>query len=136
MGQRNTVSFSIQPFEAVFSVTPAVNGTSLTEMISSFEREQQFEPVGGYGGLIPQRFKYGPLDRYFVGDFDQNSYFASMGSVYLLGCQCGEVGCWPLTARISASSESVVWDSFHQPQRRERDYWYQVDATFPHRKAR
>jgi hypothetical protein len=45
-----------------------------------------------------------------------------MGSVYLLACQCGEVGCWPLTARISTSSELVIWDSFQQSHRRERDY--------------
>jgi hypothetical protein len=72
----------------------------LPEMIASFEREHHFEPAGGYGGLIPEWFKYGPLDRYFLGDFDRDSYFARMDRVYLLGCQCGEVGCWPLIARI------------------------------------
>jgi len=78
--------------------------------------------LGGYGGLIPQWFKYGPLERYFLADFEPNSYFAKMGIVYLFGGECGEVGCWPLTARISAGGESVTWDSFQQPHRSERDY--------------
>jgi hypothetical protein len=122
MDGRARVSFLIQPFEEVAAITPAVNGTLLIELICTFERERRFEPAGGYGGLIPQWFKYGSLDRYFFGDFEQNSYFERMGGIYLLGCQCGEVGCWPLTTRIRASSESVVWDSFQQPHRLDRDY--------------
>ena len=42
-----------------------MNGASLTDVVSAFEREHQFEPGGGYGGLIQQWFEYGPLDRYF-----------------------------------------------------------------------
>lgn len=58
-----------------------------------------FDPVGGYGGLIPESFNFGTLDRYFLGDFEPNSYFAEIGGVYLLGCDCGEVGCWPTSRR-------------------------------------
>lgn len=116
------VSFDVQPFEETLALTPAVNGTPLPVMIAAFEREHHFEPAGGYGGLIPQWFKYGPLDRYFLGDFEKDSYFARMDRVYLLGCECGEVGCWPLLARILSGSESVMWDSFEQPHRKERDY--------------
>jgi hypothetical protein len=122
MGGIARVSFSIEPFEGVFAITPIVNETPLTDVVASFEREQNFEPAGGYGGLIPQWFKYGPLDRYFWGDFEQNSYFAKMGSVYLLGCDCGEVGCWPLTARINVNGKTVTWDCFEQQHRRNRDY--------------
>ena len=122
IGEISKLSFSIQPFESVFAITPALNGASLTGIVSAFEREHQFEPAGGYGGLVPQWFEYGPLDRYFFGDFEENSYFAKLGDVYLLGCQCGEVGCWPLTARITVNNESVLWDMFQQPHRRERDY--------------
>jgi len=123
MDENARVSFSIQPFEKVLAVTPCVNGISMAEMALTFEREQRFEPAGGYGGLIPQYFKYGSLDHYFLGDFEPNSYFARMGRAYILGCgDCGEVGCWPLIARIRADGESVVWDSFQQPHRPERDY--------------
>ena len=122
MEKKARVSFTIQPFEGTLAVTPVVDGTPFPEMIESFEREHHFEPVGGYGGLIPERFKFGPLDRYFLGDFEKESYFARMDRVYLLGCQCGEVGCWPLTARIIARDEFVTWDCFQQPHRKERDY--------------
>jgi hypothetical protein len=122
MERKARVSFTIQPFESTLAVTPVVDGTPLPEMIAAFERDQHFEPAGGYGGLIPEWFEYGPLDRYFLGNFEKAGYFARMGRVYLLGCQCGEVGCWPLTARIRTGDESVTWDFFQQPHRKERDY--------------
>jgi hypothetical protein len=43
MDENAKVSFSIQPFEKAFAVTPAVNGLPLTEMILTFEREQGSE---------------------------------------------------------------------------------------------
>jgi hypothetical protein len=92
------------------------------EVISAFERERCFDPVGGYGGLIPESFNFGPLDRHFLGDFEPNSYFAKMGGVYLLGCNCGEVGCWPLSAHIETEGESAKWTTFQQPHRPQRDY--------------
>jgi hypothetical protein len=122
MEKKAHVSFKVQPFEGTLSITPVVDGTPLPEIVAAFERDEHFEPAGGYGGLIPEWFKYGALDKYFLGDFEKDSYFARMNRVYLLGCQCGEVGCWPLLARIRAEGESVVWDSFEQPHRKDRDY--------------
>jgi hypothetical protein len=122
MNKKERISFTIQPVEQTLAITPAVDGTPLPEIIAAFEREQHFEPAGGYGGLIPAWFKYGALDRYFVGDFEKDSYFARINRVYLLGCECGEVGCWPLMARIKTEGEFVMWDSFEQPHRKERDY--------------
>ena len=72
--------------------------------------------------MIPEWFKYAALDRYFLGHFEKGSYFARLERVYVLGCQCGEVGCWPLLARIRVGDASVMWDSFQQPHRKERDY--------------
>jgi hypothetical protein len=119
----SNLSFSTQPFENAFSVTPLVDGAPVSEMASAFERDRRFEPAGGYGGLIPQWFKYGPLDKYFLGQFEEGSYFAKMGRIYLLGCRdCGEAGCWPLTARVDVREGTVSWDTFEQPFRRERDY--------------
>jgi len=116
-----TASFVIQPFEKTYAVTPYVDGTSLVELVSTFESEQGFHPIGGYGGLIPAYFKYGPLDKYFLGDFKPKSCFADRGA-YLLGCDCGEVSCWPLTAQIVTRGKSVRWAEFRQEHRPERDY--------------
>lgn len=116
------ISFAVRPFEGTFAVTPILNGMPLAEVIQAFESAKGFEPAGGYGGLIPQWFKYGPLDRYFVGDFDHDSYFGRSGYIYLLGCSCGEVGCWPLAARVKCNTDTIVWNSFKQPHRPTRDY--------------
>lgn len=39
--------------------------------------------------------------------------------VALLGCTCGETGCWPLLARITHDASSVTWSDFEQPHRGE-----------------
>ncbi len=44
------------------------------------------------------------------------------GRIYLLGCTCCEVGCWPLKARISKTETGVVWTAFEQPHRKGRNY--------------
>ena len=116
------LDFSVELFQNALRVTPVLNGISLSDEISAFERERNFDPAGGYGGLVPSEFNYGPLDRYFLSLFDRESYFAKLGRIYLLGCECGEVGCWPLEARVAFTAEAIVWDSFHQPHRPERDY--------------
>jgi len=122
MGQTARISFAIQPFESVLAVVPILSEIPLTELVRSFESAQGYKPAGDYGGLIPHWFNYGPLNRYFLGDFDSESYFGRRGNIYLLGCSCGEVGCWPLAASVKASVDTIEWDSFQQPHRPEWDY--------------
>ncbi len=117
-----TLSFSIQPFEGARSLTPLVDGISLIERVSAFEHERGFIPAGGYGPLVPAWFNCGPLDRYFLGKFELDSTFVALEGVYLLGCNCGEVGCWPLLAHIETSGDIVTWSRFRQPFRREWSY--------------
>jgi hypothetical protein len=85
-----------------------------------FERSYGFEPAGGCAGLVPTAFNCGPLDVYFMGETDRENF--ERAGYNLLGCSCGEVGCWPLTARISRTPNHVVWDRFSQPFRKKRDY--------------
>jgi hypothetical protein len=103
-------------------VVPAIDSIPLTELISTFEREHGFQPDDGYGGLIPQHYDYGPLGRYFMADFDHDSHWKNLGGVWVLGCECGEVGCWPLQCRIRSDGRNVTWDNFKQPHRPGRDY--------------
>ena len=37
--------------------------------------------------------------------------------IQVLGCECGEPGCWPLVCRISATDRIVRWSDFEQPHR-------------------
>jgi hypothetical protein len=126
MAPTAAVSFFVEEFgsyqPAVHAVVPLVNGTALTDLVSAFEGEHGYEPVGGYGGLIPEFFKYGSLDRYFMGEFEPDSYWTRLGGLYVLGCDCGEVGCWPLLCQVSREGNAVVWDQFRQPHRKDRDY--------------
>jgi hypothetical protein len=104
------LSFLVQPLEGerveVLTITPVLSGISLTQLIEDFERERDFQPVGGYGGLVPQFFRYGPLNLYFMGE--SKDAHCNRSGFYLLGCNCGEVGCWPLTARITNAGVTVV----------------------------
>ena len=126
MGHRATASFLVGPLDdrhpGVLAVTPAVDGTPLTKLVAEFEKSQGFDPANGYAGIVPTWFNYGSLDRYLLGQSDGDGYWSKLGGVYLLGCECGEVGCWPLMCKISTSSEDVTWERFRQPHRAVRDY--------------
>lgn len=113
MREEAILSFLVQPFRTdVRSVTPVLNGVPLIELVSRFEGEQRFQPAGGYGGLIPEFFNYGSLSSYFLADFGEDSYFRRLRGIYVLGCQCGEVGCWPLIARVGSDKKSIIWIFF------------------------
>lgn len=68
---------------------------------------------GDYGGIVPDYFAYGALDRYFLGE-PEGTYFGDR--IYVLACECGEAGCSPLAARVAASEVEVVWSDFVNPQ--------------------
>ena len=104
----------------VRAVVPEVNGVALPEAVSAFEAGRGYTPAGGYGGLIPDHFDFGDLSAYLLGR--GNRQWPGRGRLWLLGCECGEVGCWPLEARVDAGTDLVVWTDFRQPHRPDRDY--------------
>jgi hypothetical protein len=98
----------------VLEVVPRIDGIALTVLIDGFEAHAGMQPAGdAYGGLIPQYFRFGPMDGHFYG----RSAGAMGPKTPVLGCECGEWGCWPLMARITVTADLVVWDSFEQPHR-------------------
>ncbi|MEU6663036.1 hypothetical protein [Streptomyces sp. NPDC046821] len=100
-------------------VRPFIDGAPLTELIDSFEIASGMRPAGdAYGGLIPGFYRFGPMQDHFHG----RSANAMGPKTPVLGCECGEWGCWPLMARISTTADLVIWDSFEQPHRETRDY--------------
>jgi hypothetical protein len=64
-----------------------------------------------YGGLVPSYFNFGSAEAHFLSS-----------EVPLLGCECGEWGCWPLLAKIVVTADEVRWTDFQQPHRPKRDY--------------
>jgi len=117
-----SISFLTDSSDREGKIIPAIDGVPLTELISTFEHEQGFHPANGYGALIPENYAYGPLDRYFMGEVDGDSHWSSLGGVWLLGCDCGEVGCWPLQCSVRSDGQIVTWDNFKQPHRPGRNY--------------
>jgi hypothetical protein len=121
----NLLSFDVsRKIEAgVTVVTPCIDGVLLTVLVEQFERSHGLtDPAGGYGGLIPELFRYGPLDRYFLGKSQTPYFAAALGRIFVLGCECGEVGCWPLTCLVGTSDSEIIWHDFEQPHRPVRDY--------------
>lgn len=101
-----------EPYEVVVRI----DGTDLTELIDGFELGAGMRPAGdAYGGLVPAFFRFGSMDDHFHGR-------TAGAKTPVLGCECGEWGCWPLMTRIIVLHDVVVWDSFEQPYRPERDY--------------
>ncbi|OKI06200.1 hypothetical protein A6A06_37480 [Streptomyces sp. CB02923] len=117
----NEIQFDCQrrdDYGNALEVIPCIDGIPLTDLIDRFETEAGMQPAGdAYGGLFPQLFRFGPMDDYFQGRSAD-----AMGMTLLLGCECGESGCWPLEARITVTGDLVTWDSFEQPYRTKRDY--------------
>jgi hypothetical protein len=71
----------------VLTVTPFLDGFSLASLVGEFERTQGYEPPNGYGGIIPEWFRYGPLEDYFLGHHPEGSNWARLGGAWVLGCE-------------------------------------------------
>ena len=105
----------------VTEVVAVVDGQELTDLIHAFEKAADMESRDvSYGGLIPANFRFGPVRRHFLAG--EGALLNEERKVPLLGCECGEWGCWPLLASITVDDDAVVWSDFEQPYRRERDY--------------
>lgn len=116
----STVSFAVGDVEgrAAVRLTPVVDGVSLVDLVRAFEATAGFDVAGGYDGLVLDQVRLGDLDQHLVG----RGPLGEPGAASLLGCDCGELGCWPLDARITVADGVVVWDGFRQPHRPGRDY--------------
>ena len=109
-------------------VVPVVDNIELTARAHDFERAHDMEPPGSYGGLIPGWFKFGPATVHYFAL--ESAFVDEDGRIPLLGCECGEWGCWPLLARVVADEKTVTWTDFRQPHRKERDYFGFGPFTF------
>lgn len=123
MPRVSTIEFVTRPLDEnrprILQVIPVVDGEEFTASVTAFEEAHGFDPSGGYSGIVPGHIRLGPLDRYLLGETE---VFPSSGTIDLLGCSCGEWGCWPLLAAVAVTEEHVTWSSFSQPHRPERDY--------------
>ncbi|SDN97417.1 hypothetical protein SAMN05660199_01003 [Klenkia soli] len=107
LGLRNHVD---GPFVAV---VPVVDGVSLVDLVGAFETSRGYDLPGSYAGLARGE------------DFDPALWRPTRRGrrrTTVLGCECGQAACWPLRTRIRTVGHQVMWDSFDQPHRPDRDY--------------
>lgn len=99
-------------------VTPYVNGTSLIELAGHTEVGAATEGgerhlAGSYAGLTIDGSANGAS--WYLNDAPQ-SWFGD-GDSCLLGCECGETGCWPLTAAVAVTDSEITWSRFRTGHR-------------------
>lgn len=96
-----------------------IDGVDLCELVRAFELPFAGEAAGSYSGVrwrLPADAE--ELTRHYLGDPDRAHLYR--GRIEILVCECGEMGCWPLTCRIRVTSRGGYWSDFVQPHRTGR----------------
>jgi len=114
----DTVRLVVDDRSGTTEITISINGTSLIDLARTVEqpwadREGKPQLAGSYMGLGP--WALGGSSMHFLGS--PHAVWFNDGDTVLLGCDCGEWGCWPLVADIIASDAEVVWTRFRQGHR-------------------
>lgn len=120
-----SISFDLREREGgSVEVVPAIDSTPLTDLVHAYESGRGYvtDEERAYGGLVPSQYRFGPAADHYLGLSAPATDSPRAVKTPLLGCTCGEWGCWPLLARITASECGVTWSEFEQPFRPERDY--------------
>lgn len=119
-GHVNRIEFRVQPEDLdsgpVDVLNLYVDGSRLPDLIRPYEQpfaDAEGKPMlaGQYVGLI----RRGLTGRHFL-DKPVQTWFGD-GDTILLGCTCGEAGCWPLTAHVEVGPR-VVWRNFRTGHRK------------------
>jgi hypothetical protein len=120
---RFEVGERVDPAEgAVDAVDIFVNGRNLVQILREVElpfatREGKPDLAGSYVGLRPAEV-FLPSSRLLSGEpMAFGDHDDPEDKTAVLGCSCGEVGCWPFLVRIKLREDVVVWDGFEQPHR-------------------
>jgi hypothetical protein len=125
------VAFELAPAGGDYSddltqIRITVNGTDLVELarqaeLPSAQADEEEELAGTYVGLVPGYIKM-DLAGQFLGGTGASLGPGDPEKTALLSCDCGEVGCSPLLARVTVDEDTVTWDEFEQPTRPDWDY--------------
>lgn len=100
------------PEQLELAAVPVIDGRQLTDLVTKFDTERGYAPSGGYGGVVFEFLKVAPSD----------NYFGNSAETFVLGCACGELGCWPLKCSVTDDRDTITWSNFAQPHRPDRDY--------------
>lgn len=114
----DTVQFAVDDSSGITEVIISINETSLIDLARTAEqpwadREGKPDLAGSYMGLGP--WAIGGSSIHFLGN--PHAVWFDDGDTVLLGCDCGEWGCWPLVAHIGVTHTQVAWSRFRQGHR-------------------
>jgi hypothetical protein len=114
----NRVEFVVAP-DGSTCLDIKIDGVRLQEHarraeITSAAAEGEPELAGAYDGLTPLHAVCWP-SRHFLGEPALPA--TDDGDTVLLGCDCGDWGCWPLVARVEVAAATVTWHHFKNPHR-------------------
>lgn len=98
-----------------------INDRNLVEIVREVElhfcaQEGRPHRAGKYVGLSPEEI-FLPSPRLLGEPTTFYDYDSSKGKIAVLGCGCGDVGCWPFWVKIKVREDVVIWDGFEQPHR-------------------
>jgi hypothetical protein len=115
---------------AVEGIVPHIDGVPLTELLRRVElpsarREKKPDLAGSYVGLMDDRVRW--PSRHYLGK-PVLTWFGD-GDTVLLGCTCGEWGCWPFTAIVTVEPDVVTWSGYRNGHR-DWDYGGLRDLVF------
>ncbi|PWJ26319.1 hypothetical protein ATK17_2476 [Branchiibius hedensis] len=97
-------------------VLPVIDGVSLVVLARRVEEpaadaEGHPDLAGSYAPLVSEGLpREHFLGRPYLSWFDD-------GDTVLLGCTCGDWGCWPLTAMVRVDARFVHWSHFRSGHR-------------------
>ncbi|HEY0038918.1 MAG TPA: hypothetical protein VGB66_19635, partial [Longimicrobium sp.] len=105
----NSIDLQVRDSTNGPAVHVTIDGRDLVDLLRRIElpaatADGHPEIAGSYRGLSPYEWEALP-------ELEDD------GRVAVLGCECGEVGCWPFQVRISWRPATVLWSDFHGPGR-------------------
>ncbi len=122
----NTITFALHPYAdlpwrqgVTETIDILIDGRNLIDMVREIElpfatAEGSPDMAGAYTGLLANR----PDDLLDALLAREEDFAGSEGTNAVLICAgCGELGCWPLTVRITMDDKTVTWSGFEQPHR-------------------
>ena len=115
----NVISFDLVVGQtAMYEDSPGirifVDGENFREMVKAFEQGRGYEPSGSYAGLVPAAFWISPSVLPFIAQASDGAPGRRKRDPRqaVLGCGCGDMGCWPLLTLITVGHRKVAWSRF------------------------
>lgn len=117
----NILTIADDPSFELIGTMPYIDGVSLVDLVTAFEVTRGYDRSELYGGMELFQSADSDVALQFL-HIEPASGNPDRGERWLLGCMCGEPGCWPLYAKVSVEADLVVWKDFRHGMRRSRDY--------------